>query len=97
MSKASVQLTIAELITDRLVQYVLGDEDGHAGRDAQGDRVARAAVDLTDVAVLADVDAGEERPAFQVVDLDLLDLAAEVFDHAAEQVVRERPLRGDAL
>src|SRR5688572_24997760 len=83
--------TPKSLVANRFVQDVLGDEDRDASGDAQGDRVARSAVDLSDVAVLADVDAGEERAALEVVDLDLLDRPAEVLDHAAEQVVGERP------
>jgi hypothetical protein len=59
------------------IQHVLGDVDRDHRRDAQRDRVAGSAVDLDVLAVLLDVDAGEEGVVLQVVDLDGGDLPAE--------------------
>src|SRR5687767_12520230 len=74
----------------RFVEHVLGDEDGDRGGDAEGDGVARTAVDLHDFTVAADENAGVERVVLKVVNLDPVDDAAQLFDHVGEQVVGER-------
>src|SRR5437016_3804151 len=52
------------------IEHVLGDVNGNGGRNAESDRVARAAVHLDDLPVAADVDAGEEGMVLQVIDLN---------------------------
>ena len=80
-----------------LIQHVFSDKDGNRRRDAQGDRVARPAVDFDQRSVVTDHQLSEERSLFQVVDLDALELSSQLVDHVRQQVVRERAGRRFAL
>ena len=69
-----------------LVEDGVLDEDRHLRADGQGDRVARAGVDLDVATVVVDDQLGEERLVGQLVDDHLGQLAAER---------RDRPSRAD--
>jgi hypothetical protein len=76
---------------------MLSHVDRHHRGDAQGDGIAGTRVDLDDLAVLADENACEEDRVFQVVDLDAVDLAAELLNDVGQQVMRQWPGGGDSL
>ena len=57
---------------------------------ASGDRVAGPRVDLDELAVVADPELGEIGVVAQLVDVDVLQLAAEQLDRVGQQVVGQR-------
>src|SRR5262249_11259230 len=73
------------------------DEDRHFGADGEGDGVAGAGVDLEVLAVLVEDEARVEGLVGEVVDDDLGELAAELLDDAAQEVVGERAANGHVL
>src|SRR5207247_907234 len=56
-----------------------------------GDGVAGAAVDLDQLAVLADAQLGEVGVLAQVADEDVLQVAAELIDDVGDEIVGQRP------
>ena len=58
-----------------LAQDVLGDVDRHLGGDRQGDGVAGPAIDLDQLAAVADPQLGEVGVVAQFADEDVLQLA----------------------
>jgi hypothetical protein len=77
----------------RLGDHLVGGEDRRAGADRQGDRVARARVDLELTAAGDERDRGEERVLAQLSNGDLRAAHLELAEHVAEQIVGHRPRR----
>src|SRR5262249_41984855 len=81
------------LFLHRLFQHVFGDVDRHFRGNGQGDGVAGPAIHLDQLAVLANAQLGKIGVLAQFTDIDVLKIAAELFDGAGDQVVRQRPRR----
>ena len=75
-----------------LVDDVFGDVDRHVDGHGQGDGVAGTRVDLDELAVVADAQLGEIGVLAQLVDVDVLQLAAQQLDRVRQQVVSQRAL-----
>lgn len=75
-------------ISVHMFQDMFSHEDGHAVRDPQGDGVTGAGVDFDGLPMLFHDELGVVRVVAQIADDDADQLAAEVFDHAGQQVVR---------
>ena len=75
-----VVLSLFIVLFQHFAEHVLADVDRHPGRDGQRDRVARPAIDLDQLAFLADAELGEVRVLLQVADDDVLNLAAQLLD-----------------
>ena len=86
-------------IPDHLVQHVFLDVDWQmrlAG-DRDGDGVGGAGIDFDDLAIGPDAELCEVGMVLEIGDDHVVEFAAQALDNLADEVVRERPRRSEAL
>src|SRR5579859_617543 len=81
----------AALFAADLAEDILGHIDRHLGGDGQGDGVAGPAIDLDQLAAVADAELGEIGVVAEFADVDVLEVAPHVVDDAGNEVVGQRP------
>src|SRR5262249_11854075 len=88
---------VEESVAPDFAEHVLGDVDRHFRGDSQRDRVARPAVDLDQLAFMSNAEFREIGMLAEVVDINVLQLAAHALDDAGDKVIGGRPRVGDAF